>query len=122
MGTLKRDPRGKGFTHVGSDNIVRTYDAHFNIIDSAPLEGRSYSGNWPRSTSEDVLKEARAGKERSLEQISKPRERNIIETRQSSCVAENCPSDAHCQEFNYNGLKCSWCLIVSDGIGNYQDA
>lgn len=122
LATLKRDPTGKGFAHLGSDNVVRTFDGHFNIIDSAPVETRSLLGKITRSHEVNMMKEARAAQEKSRQVTSKPRERNIIEAKQSSCVSENCPNDEYCQNLSVNGLDCSWCLIVSDGIGNCQDA
>ena len=117
MPILKRDPSGSGFSHVGSDKVVRSFDSNFNILDSAPLDD---SAPVPRSATADIIQEARMAKERSLQQTSKPRERSVLERQEKSCVSENCPDDAYCKGLSIYGYNCTWCLMVEKGIGNCQ--
>ncbi|ORY59979.1 uncharacterized protein BCR38DRAFT_443511 [Pseudomassariella vexata] len=121
LSNLKRDPSGQGFTYIGSDNVARSFDSRFNVLDAAPLDSRS-TGSFARSPDAAFLEEAKAAKARALEHTSKPRkERNVIvEGRQNSCVSENCPNDQYCIDQAVNGYNCSWCLIISNGIGNCQ--
>ncbi|KAI1375129.1 hypothetical protein F4677DRAFT_141416 [Hypoxylon crocopeplum] len=119
---LKRDVTGAGFTHVGSDNVVRTFDGNFNVVDFAQLDSRVPSADgWPRSPSAAVLDEAKQAKARSAAQTSKPRSRGPLEGRQEhSCVSEFCPDDQYCKALSIYGYNCTSCMIVSDNIGNCQ--
>ncbi|KAI2466712.1 hypothetical protein F4781DRAFT_340089 [Annulohypoxylon bovei var. microspora] len=120
---LKRDLSGAGFTHVGSDNVVRTFDKNFDVVDFAQLDGRAPSGDgWPRSPSAAVLDEAKQAKARSAAQVSKPRSRSPLEGRQQpSCVSENCPDDEWCTGLWLYGYNCTSCMIVSNNIGNCME-
>ncbi|KAI1080693.1 hypothetical protein F5B20DRAFT_91320 [Whalleya microplaca] len=118
--TLKRDPSGMGFTHVGSDNVVRSFDGGFNVVDFAQLDARAPSGQWPRTPSDAVLDEAKQARARSETQISKVRTRNPLENRQQSCVSEFCPYDQYCKDLSIYGYNCTSCMIVSNNIGNCQ--
>ncbi|KAI0139446.1 hypothetical protein F4776DRAFT_588648 [Hypoxylon sp. NC0597] len=119
---LKRDTSGAGFTHVGSDNVVRTFDKDFNVVDFAQLDDRAPSGaGWPRSPGAAVLGEAKQAKARSAAQVSKPRSRSPLERRQAnSCVSEFCPDDKYCEALWIYGYNCTSCMIVSNNIGNCQ--
>ncbi|KAI1101970.1 hypothetical protein F4804DRAFT_314561 [Jackrogersella minutella] len=119
---LKRDMSGAGFTHVGSDNVVRTFDKNFNVVDYAQLDDRAPSADgWPRSPSAAVLDDAKQAKARSTAQVSKPRSRSPLEGRQQpSCVSEFCPEDSYCQGLSIYGYNCTSCMIVSNNIGNCQ--
>ncbi|OTA94630.1 hypothetical protein M434DRAFT_394561 [Hypoxylon sp. CO27-5] len=119
---LKRDTSGAGFTHIGSDNVVRTFDKDFNVVDFAQLDDRAPSAaGWPRSPSAAVLDEAKQAKARSATQVSKPRSRSPLEGRQTnSCVSEFCPDDKYCQGLWIYGYNCTSCMIVSNNIGNCQ--
>ncbi|KAI1390730.1 uncharacterized protein F4822DRAFT_162302 [Hypoxylon trugodes] len=119
---LKRDVSGAGFTHVGSDNVVRTFDKNFNVVDFAQLDDRAADGNWPRSPSVDVLNEAKQAKARAEAQVSKPQKpRTPLDDRQEkSCVSENCPNDEFCTGLSVYGYDCSSCLFVTQNIGNCQ--
>lgn len=118
MASLKRDPTRQGFTHIGSDKVVRTLDRRLQVIDAAPLDGRA--DNWARSPDASVLEEIRLATARSYQELdarsSKPRD--VLDGRQESCVSENCPYDAWCTDLWLYGYNCTSCLIVSDGIGN----
>ncbi|KAI1138568.1 hypothetical protein F5Y05DRAFT_44042 [Hypoxylon sp. FL0543] len=117
---LKRDASGAGFTHVGSDNVVRTFDKDFNVVDFARLDDRAPSGaGWPRSPGAAVLEEAKQAKARSAAEVSKPRSRSPLEGRQAnSCVSEFCPDDSYCKGLWLYGYNCTSCMIVSNNIGN----
>ncbi|KAH9987383.1 hypothetical protein F4779DRAFT_285291 [Xylariaceae sp. FL0662B] len=117
---LKRDPSGMGFAHVGSDNVVRSFDARFNVVDFAQLDARAPSGEWPRTPSDAVLEEAKQAKARSETQVSKVRSRNPLENREQSCVSEFCPNDQYCKDLHIYGYNCTSCLIVSNNMGNCQ--
>ncbi|KAI0896040.1 hypothetical protein F4806DRAFT_49840 [Annulohypoxylon nitens] len=116
---LKRAASG-GFTHVGSDNVVRTFDRDLNVIDSASLSSRGASE--PRSPSAAVLEEVKQAQARSKAQVSKPRSRSALEGRQTqpSCVSEFCPDDDYCKGLWIYGYNCTSCMIVSNNIGNCQ--
>ncbi|KAI1206279.1 uncharacterized protein F4807DRAFT_439560 [Annulohypoxylon truncatum] len=117
---LKRDTSGGGFTHVGSDNVVRTFDRDLNVVDFAHLDGRTPSGD-ARSPSAAVLEEVKQAKARSAAQASKPRSRSPLEGRQQpSCVSEFCPDDDYCKGLWLYGYNCTSCMIVSNNIGNCQ--
>ncbi|KAI1501067.1 hypothetical protein F5X99DRAFT_428644 [Biscogniauxia marginata] len=121
MPTMKRDESGLGFTHVGSDNVVRSFDSRFNVIDFAQLDSRAPSGDWPRTPSSAVLDEAKRARARSEGQTSKARTRNVLETRQEpSCVSEFCPYDQYCRDLWLYGYNCTSCLLITDTIGNCQ--
>ncbi|KAL7625003.1 hypothetical protein AAE478_004217 [Parahypoxylon ruwenzoriense] len=119
---LQRDPSGEGFTHVGSDNVVRTFDKDFNVIDFAQLDDRAPGvGGWPGHPNNAVLAEAKEAKARSEAQISKPRSRSPLEDREEkSCVSEFCPNDNYCKSLSVYGYDCSSCMIVSNNMGNCQ--
>ncbi|KAI0834725.1 hypothetical protein F5Y06DRAFT_278252 [Hypoxylon sp. FL0890] len=119
---LKRDASGAGFTHIGSDNVVRTFDKDFNVVDFAQLDDRAPSGaEWPRSPSAAVLDEAKQARARSAAQVSKARSRSPLEGRQTqSCVSEFCPDDSYCKGLWIYGYNCTSCMIVSNNIGNCQ--
>ncbi|KAI2641436.1 hypothetical protein GGS26DRAFT_585826 [Hypomontagnella submonticulosa] len=118
---LKRDISGTGFAHIGSDNIIRTFDKDFNVIDSAYIDGRS-TGRESRSPSAAVLEEAKQGRDKSVTQVSRPRPRNALEGRQElSCVSEFCPEDQFCKGLSIYGYNCTSCLLVSNNIGNCQE-
>ncbi|KAI0884250.1 uncharacterized protein GGS22DRAFT_165214 [Annulohypoxylon maeteangense] len=120
---LKRDTSGGGFTHVGSDNVVRTFDRDLNVVDFAQLDDRAPSGDgWPRSPSAAILDEVKQAKARSAAEVSKPRSRSPLEGRQQpSCVSENCPNDDWCKGMWLWGYNCTSCMLVSNNIGNCQE-
>ncbi|KAI1635729.1 hypothetical protein F4809DRAFT_642219 [Biscogniauxia mediterranea] len=119
--SLKRDASGMGFTHVGSDNVVRSFDSRFNVIDFAQLDSRAPSGDWPRTPSKAVLEEAKRARSNSEAQTSNPRTRGVLENRQQpSCVSEFCPYDSYCQGLTIYGYNCTSCLMVTETIGNCQ--
>ncbi|KAI1406403.1 hypothetical protein F4819DRAFT_504942 [Hypoxylon fuscum] len=122
LSTLKRDTSGAGFTHVGSDNVVRTFDKDMNVVDFAQLDDRAASeGGWPRSPSAAVLAEAKQAKARSGAETSKPRSRSPLERRQeNSCVSEFCQYDQMCKDLWLYGYNCTSCMMVSNNIGNCQ--
>ncbi|KAJ9162365.1 hypothetical protein NKR19_g1304 [Coniochaeta hoffmannii] len=37
---MKRDPNGKGFSALGRDGVLRTFDAEYNILDAQGLSPR----------------------------------------------------------------------------------
>ncbi|KAI1458908.1 hypothetical protein F4805DRAFT_106526 [Annulohypoxylon moriforme] len=119
---LKRDTSGGGFTHVGSDNVVRTFDRDLNVVDFAQLDSRAPSGDgWPRSPSAAILDEVKQAKERSTAQVSKPQPRSPLEGREPpNCVSEFCPDDEYCKGLSIYGYNCTSCLIVSNNMGNCQ--
>ncbi|KAI8966168.1 hypothetical protein F5Y11DRAFT_214962 [Daldinia sp. FL1419] len=116
--TLKRDVTGAGFTHVGSDNVVRSFDKDFNVVDFANLDSRAVANGVP---SADVLAEAKAAKAKAVEQTSKPRQRSPLDARQEkSCPSESCPDDTYCKDLKIYGYDCSTCLSVTHTVGNCQ--
>ncbi|KAI0377990.1 hypothetical protein F5Y04DRAFT_284455 [Hypomontagnella monticulosa] len=118
---LKRDSSGTGFAHVGSDNIVRTFDKDFNVIDFAYLDGRD-AGRESGDPSEAVLEEVKQARDKSMTQTSKPRPRGALKGRQElSCVSEFCPEDQFCKGLSIYGYNCTSCLLVSNNIGNCQE-
>ncbi|KAI1254694.1 hypothetical protein MGN70_003708 [Eutypa lata] len=121
LANLKRDPSGEGFAHLGSDNVVRTFDKRFDVIDFAQLDSRGPSGAWPRTPGSAVLEEAKRAKAWSEDQTSRPRARNVVEDRQLSCVGEFCPDDSYCQGLWIYGYNCSSCMMVTENIGNCQN-
>ncbi|KAI1093908.1 hypothetical protein F5B19DRAFT_490948 [Rostrohypoxylon terebratum] len=116
---LKRAASG-GFTHVGSDNVVRTFDRDLNVIDSASLDSRMTPET--RSPSAAVLEEVKQARSRSLAQVSKPRSPGSLERRQTqpSCVSEFCPDDDYCKGLWLYGYNCTSCMLVTNTIGNCQ--
>ncbi|KAI1342158.1 hypothetical protein F5Y15DRAFT_374388 [Xylariaceae sp. FL0016] len=120
MAYLKRDPSGEGFAHLGSDNVVRSFDKRFNVIDFAQLDTRGPSGSWPRDPGDAVLGEAKRARARSEGQVSRPRSRDVISMGRESCVSEFCPDDSYCQGLTIYGYNCTSCLMVSDDVGNCQ--
>ncbi|XXG99955.1 hypothetical protein Hte_006296 [Hypoxylon texense] len=134
LSTLKRDTSGAGFTHVGSDNVVRSFDADFHVVDFRQLGTRrpfSETGgdDWPRSPSAAVLAEARRARARSDAETSKPRPlplllppRSPLEAKrqEKSCVSEFCRDDKMCQDLSVYGYSCNSCLMVSGNMGNCQ--
>ncbi|KAI0124056.1 hypothetical protein BJ170DRAFT_638009, partial [Xylariales sp. AK1849] len=116
LASIKRDLTGSGFTHLGSDNVLRSFDGRMNVVDHLSLAKRAE----PRAPSADILEEVRTARARSFEQTSKPRSINVLENRQESCVSENCPNDAFCQGLSIYGYNCTYCLLVTDTIGNCQ--
>ncbi|KUI67725.1 hypothetical protein VM1G_03578 [Cytospora mali] len=121
MASLKRDPTGQGFTHLGSDNVVRTFDRRLQVVDAAPLDSRAE--NWARTPEASILEEIKEAVVRSNQQIesrsSKPRD--VLDGRQESCVSENCPNDEYCQGLSLYGYNCSSCYFVTAEIGNCQE-
>ncbi|KAI2621614.1 hypothetical protein GGR54DRAFT_72378 [Hypoxylon sp. NC1633] len=120
---LKRDPSGAGFTHVGSDNVVRTFDKAFNVVDYAQLDDRVPSEDgWPRVPGAAILAEAKDAKARSTAQTtSKQQPRSPLDRRQEhSCVSEFCPDDQYCTALSIYRYNCTECMIVSNNIGNCQ--
>ncbi|KAK3940472.1 hypothetical protein QBC46DRAFT_288431 [Diplogelasinospora grovesii] len=123
MPLLKRDPSGAGFTHLGSDKVLRSFDAHLNVLDAAALDGRAVD-----TTTASLLNEARAARERSLQHITTtarttPKRSGgsgLDERQAQSCVSENCPDDAYCKGLSLYGYNCSSCFMVETGIGNCQ--
>lgn len=122
LSSLKRDTSGAGFTHVGSDNVVRSFDGDFNVVDYRHLDeqaARSADG----SPSAAVLAEARQARAQSDAETSKPRAARspLLENRQeNSCVSEFCRDDQMCKDLSSMGYDCSSCLMVSGNVGNCQ--
>lgn len=121
MASLRRDSTGQGFLHVGSDNVARTLDRLFQVVDAAPLDTGAV--NWNHTPNAHMLKEIKQATARSSREFetrpSKPR--HVFDNRQESCVSENCPNDEYCQDLYIYGYNCSYCLIISSGIGNCQE-
>lgn len=119
LANLKRDPSGEGFAHLGSDNVVRTFDKRFDVIDFAQLDSRGPSGAWPRTPGSAVLEEAKRARARSEDQTSRPRARNVVEDRQLSCVGEFCPDDRQLLPGPVD-LRVQL-LFLHDGDGEYRE-
>ncbi|KAI1774205.1 hypothetical protein F4818DRAFT_452304 [Hypoxylon cercidicola] len=119
---MKRDASGAGFTHVGSDNVARSFDKDFNVVDFRQLDDRAPSeGGWPRSPSAAVLAEAKKAHARSGAETSKPRPRGPLEeTQEKSCVSHFCHDDKMCRNLSIYGYSCGTCMIVSESLGNCQ--
>ncbi|OTA99630.1 hypothetical protein M426DRAFT_27307 [Hypoxylon sp. CI-4A] len=114
--SLRRAESG-GFTHVGSDNVVRTFDRDLNVVDAAHLDANAPP--TARSASASILEEVKQAKARSTAEASKPRSRSPLDERQEkSCVSENCPDDDFCKGLSVYGYDCSTCMMVSGNIGN----
>lgn len=118
MVSLKRDPTGQGFMHLGSDNVVRTLDRRFRVVDAAPMEG--LTGHWSRDPDASVLEEIKLATSRSYQEIDarSSRPRDVLSGRQDSCVSENCPNNTWCIDLWLYGYNCTYCMMVSDGMGN----
>ncbi|KAI0119016.1 hypothetical protein F4814DRAFT_410235 [Daldinia grandis] len=115
---LKRDISGAGFVHVGSDNVVRTFDKDFNVVDYARLDDKGSIGKDP---SADVLAEAKLAKAKAIEQTSKPHQPSPLDARQEkSCPSRSCPDDSYCKDLSIYGYDCSTCLSVTHTVGNCQ--
>ncbi|KAI0848575.1 hypothetical protein F5Y00DRAFT_270073 [Daldinia vernicosa] len=115
---LKRDASGAGFAHLGSDNVVRTFDKNFNVVDFAKLDDRSAAAKDP---SADVLAEAKLAKSKAVEQTSKPRKITPLDARQEkSCPSQSCPDDSYCKGLSIYGYDCSTCYSVTHTVGNCQ--
>ncbi|KAI0166687.1 hypothetical protein GGR52DRAFT_574650 [Hypoxylon sp. FL1284] len=128
LASMKRDTSGAGFTHIGSDNVARSFDADLNVLDYRELAGSAPSGdvNWPRAPGADVLAELRRAFEQSAAQSSKPQARGPLDAAKRAaayppnCVSENCRDDQMCKDLSLYGYNCSSCLMVQDFIGNCQ--
>ncbi|KAI4595047.1 hypothetical protein KJ359_007300 [Pestalotiopsis sp. 9143b] len=119
---LKRDTSGSGFVHLGSDNVLRSFDARMEVVDAIGLRSSEEPDLARRAPSDAVLAEVRTARARSADQTSKPRGRDELPQRRQSqsCVSEFCPDDSYCQGLSIYGYNCTSCLMVSDSIGNCQ--
>ncbi|OTB18747.1 hypothetical protein K445DRAFT_8770 [Daldinia sp. EC12] len=117
---LKRDASGAGFTHIGSDNVVRSFDKNFNVVDFAPLDERSTTAT--KDPSADVLAEAKSAKAKALQQVtSRPHKGSPLDKRDDkSCPSQSCPDDSYCKELSVNGFNCKTCLSATHTVGNCQ--
>ncbi|KAI5865434.1 hypothetical protein GGS23DRAFT_594960 [Durotheca rogersii] len=120
--TLKQDPSGLGFTHVGSDNVVRTFNRDFGVVDFAQLDDKAPTADgWPRIPSPDVLAEAKEAHARSSRLVSRARPLGPLGARdQKSCVSRFCPDDQYCKGLSAYGYSCGSCMVVSNNVGNCQ--
>lgn len=127
---LKRDPTGGGFTHLGSDGVVRAFDRDLRVLDATPLDLARRS--WAQTPDADVLEEVRRAVGRSRAELAgelSARQEGGAAVRQAlegkrqaeSCVSENCPDDAWCQGLSLYGYNCSSCYFVEANIGNCQE-